>query len=219
MIDTKAKVLKEKEELDVDIENGYRTLHTLERDLERNVKLLSERKQKLVALANLSEARDKIKDQLLQYRKEKIRQEMVWHQEQQPILKIQLNLLEDERNADKFNEIEKNLEQRKIEITSRNTISKEILIYEAKEKDLDRQISIIQENKFELWIASETLQSQVSLSQTEKKMLIEDLKQKIVTWKELRIELSRILYEEDIRDSVKAAEKKLEILDIFAASN
>lgn len=133
--------MEEKEQLDVELGNRFLAL---ERDLEKKMKLLSDEKRSRVALAKLSKERDKIKDQLLQFRKEKLRQEIMWLEEKKSIGKIELILLENEVKGEKLSEIETNLTKRKdMEIRSRNAVSKisgEILICEQQKEYLDHQI-------------------------------------------------------------------------------
>lgn len=138
----KVQYLNEKEQLDVDIENRFRTLvTTIESELHKERNLLSEQKQKIVALrasmsqqrreetvrpdnqwpeifklTRLMEEREKVHSPLVLLENKKLTQEMTFLEQQIVVKKLQveLNLMDAKDNPQKFHAIEKKLEENKL---------------------------------------------------------------------------------------------------------
>lgn len=138
----KVQYLNEKEQLDVDIENRFRTLVTTkESELHKERNLLSEQKQKIVALrasmsqqrreetvrpdnqwpeifklTRLMEEREKVHSPLVLLENKKLTQEMTFLEQQIVVKKLQveLNLMDAKENPQQFRAIEKKLEENKL---------------------------------------------------------------------------------------------------------
>ena len=138
----KVQYLNEKEQLDVDIENRFRTLvTTIESELHKERNLLSEQKQKIVALraaisqqrreetvrpdkqwpeifklTRLMEEREKVHSPLVLLENKKLTQEMTFLEQQIVVkkLRVELNLMDAKDNPQQFCAIEKKLEENKL---------------------------------------------------------------------------------------------------------
>lgn len=163
--------MSEKEQSDIDIENGYRELETIKADIQKDIQLLSEEQHQINAyysfllehgedrdgsdaktskvskLTSLLALKKKINGQLVHCTKQKLTQELSWREHQATALKLELrlNLLDPCENALEFRTVEKMLaEKRNHEIQSEcelNLTKGEIVALEKEQKDMDRQIS------------------------------------------------------------------------------
>jgi hypothetical protein len=144
LLEDKVPYLNEKEQLDVDIENRFRTLvTTIESELVKERNLLSEQKQKIAALrvamsqhtrdetcrpadsqwpeilklTRLAEEREKVHSPLVLVENKKLTQEMVFLEQQIVVKKLQveLNLMDAKENPQQFRAIEKKLEESKLQ--------------------------------------------------------------------------------------------------------
>lgn len=143
LLEDKIQYLNEKEQLDVDIENRFRTLvTTIESELLKERNLLSEQKQKIVALraamsqqsrdetcrpdsqwpeilklTRLAEEREKVHSPLVLAENKKLTQEMAFLEQQIVVKKFQveLNLMDAKENPQQFRAIEKKLEESKLQ--------------------------------------------------------------------------------------------------------
>jgi hypothetical protein len=122
-------LLNEKEQLNVDIENGFRNLKLIDAELKKDMQLLSEQQHKIDAqygklferreatdnpdgessspvlqLTSLTDLGEKIRGQLLVCKKERLTQELRWREQQATLLKLelQLNSLDPNENALEF---------------------------------------------------------------------------------------------------------------------
>ncbi|XP_057378098.1 bromodomain and WD repeat-containing protein 3-like [Daphnia carinata] len=137
----KTQLLNEKQQLDLDVDNRFRTLMTtIEPELRKEKKLLAEQKQKIIALraalslqrheetnrsenqwpeviklARLIEEREKIHGQVVLHENQKLTQEMAFLEQQINAKKLQmeLNLLDVDLNPQQFRSIEKKLQDSK----------------------------------------------------------------------------------------------------------
>lgn len=169
-VEDKSRYLNEKQQFDLDIENRFRTLvTTVESELRKEKNLLSEQKQKIIALraasslrledanksewpeivklSRLTEERDKIHGQLVLHVNQKLAQEMTFLEQQINAKKLQmeLNLLDVDLNAQQYRAVEKKLkdskQQAKLMEQNLKPASDELSRLEQKENDLDRQIA------------------------------------------------------------------------------
>ncbi|XP_046657264.1 bromodomain and WD repeat-containing protein 3-like isoform X2 [Daphnia pulicaria] len=144
LLEDKVQYLNEKEQLDVDIENRFRTLvTTIESELVKERNLLSEQKQKIAALrvamsqqtrdetcrpadsqwpeilklTRLAEEREKVHSPLVLVENKKLTQEMAFLEQQIVVKKLQveLNLMDAKENPQQFRAIEKKLEESKLQ--------------------------------------------------------------------------------------------------------
>lgn len=147
----KAPLLNEKDQLNVDIENGFRKLGLIESELKKDMQLLSEQQKKIdvhyanllqrreaadrpdsesdsqiLKLTCLTELREKINRQLLLCTKEKLTQELTWREHQAVALKLELglNLIDPNERPLEFRTTEKILaEKRREEKLSENRLN------------------------------------------------------------------------------------------------
>ncbi|XP_057380734.1 PH-interacting protein-like [Daphnia carinata] len=171
LVERKTPLMSQKEQLDIDIENGYRNLETIKVDIQKDTLQLSQQQEQINAyyatllehdeerdgsdaktpkvskLTSLSALREKINGQLTNCTKQKLTQELAWREHQATALKLelQLNLLDPCENALEFRTVEKMLaEKRNHETQSEgelNLIKGEILALEEEQRDVDRQIT------------------------------------------------------------------------------
>ena len=151
MLQDKAPLLNEKEQLNVDIENGFRNLGLIEAELKEDMRLLSEQQQnidshyakllqhreptdrpdcesdsRILQLTCFTELREKIHGQLLICSKDKLTHELTWREHQAIALKLELelNLLDPNENALEFKTVGKMLaEKRNQEKQSENRLN------------------------------------------------------------------------------------------------
>ena len=141
LLEDKVQYLNEKEQLDIDIENRFRTLvTTIESELHKERNLLMEQKQKIATLrvalsqqrreetgrpddqrpeilklVRLMEEREKVHGPLVLIENEKLTQEMSFLEQKIVVkkLKVELNLMNAKENPQQFRTIEKKLEESK----------------------------------------------------------------------------------------------------------
>ena len=177
----------------------------------------SESDSQILKLTCLTEIRDKIKLRLMSCTKEKLTQELTWREHQAIALKLELemNLLDPKEKALEFSTIGKTLTEKKHEEKQSenrlNSIRDEITSLEKEQENLDCKISDLKamhDKLEEMKAIQKTIEAQISMKESKKKCIVDDLSKWISAWKAMEIKLIQILYQEALGDIERTANER-----------